>query len=169
MGLIGLKAIVAQNLDGHRSLSIVAWVLLSIGLASILLMILVMAIALFAGRDGDMLRNEKTLVEGWLETDRGTKHAQRLKDMAPKIEWEQWGGMQVWLALESANRSSGVGERVVTIFSRSLAFAIILAVLFERWYVDWMLGIVGNNLGGVPHDTALGVVYFVTGNLYLLF
>ncbi|KAF7980228.1 hypothetical protein HWV62_39347 [Athelia sp. TMB] len=180
VGLIGLHSIAAARVKAHPSLRILAWVLLGVGLALFLSLATAMSLGSFTGQERLLLQKEGAILRRWLEGvpdpasssgEGGTKDEKVGKDRKSWIEslkYDDEDGGDAKDKFQSVRRSAGVLERIVTIIIGVLGWGIILAVIFEGWYIDWMLAVVTENIYGVPHHRTLGIVYSATIVAYTL-
>ncbi|KZP29584.1 hypothetical protein FIBSPDRAFT_1038877 [Athelia psychrophila] len=173
VGLIGLKNIAQEYTESHRSLRTVAYVFLSIGLTQVVSLTVIMSLGSFTGKTKVILKQEEVLLQTWLRAGR-EKSDENPEISTKKLNWlkklkkddEGGGGTLEWT--QSVSRSSGVYERMVTIAIMVLFWSVVSAVYFEGWYIDWMLAVVTDNIPGVPHHRALGIVYAATVSAYTL-
>ncbi|KAF7979755.1 hypothetical protein HWV62_41144 [Athelia sp. TMB] len=170
VGFIGLNSTTAHNIAFHRSLHILVWVFIGVFLLVVFCLFVGMMIGTFAGKEQELLNEEAEKMDEWFKSNDADKtRVTRLKDLADADEqWEGEIGIDRFktIVANQARKSSSVRGRIAFITYMALLYALILAIIFEITYADWLLGVVAINLGGVPYHKALGIVYFISDFAY---
>lgn len=169
IGFIGLNYV--AKLHYHPSLIVLLWVLVAIFLMIVLVCFVGMMYGTFGPQGAKILDKEVDIMDKWLQNSKGAEMGEQLEHQAAADEEWSWQIDKIKSYTEKVRRSSGhgMGGRIASILVVALIYSLMLAVIFEICYADWMLGIVTENLGGIPYHKALGIVYFVSDFACALF
>lgn len=145
------------------------WVFIGVFLLVVFCFLLGMLIGTFAGREPKTHSEEVRKMNEWVGKPESKAREELLEQLARADEqWEGKIDRLKTIVADRARKSSSVLGRIAFIGYMALFYALILAIIFEITYADWLLGVVAVNLGGVPYHRALGIVYFISDFAFAL-